>query len=240
MILSGRRQPIKWPNDALLLISPTLAFETWPKNLGMPGSLNVGIGKPLPKSARFKKDILTISDRQFGERVGIYRLLDIFEKHGIKTTVFLNGRTVERLPELCKEIDKIGHELASESYIHDYSYMKTLEEEKLDLHRNVQAFKNIIGKPPLGYFSMGERPSENTPQLAFDEGYTYWVDPRRRSSAYTLQVDSGELTVIPYIRYLNDYATFLGDGGYSQDTLADLERYFGSIGTARRRPIQTL
>ena len=130
----------------------------------------------------FKKDILTISDRQFGERVGIYRLLDIFEKHGIKTTVFLNGRTVERLPELCKEIDKIGHELASESYIHDYSYMKTLEEEKLDLHRNVQAFKNIIGKPPLGYLSMGERPSENTPQLASEEGYTYWVDPQHEDS----------------------------------------------------------
>ncbi|MDA4129322.1 MAG: polysaccharide deacetylase family protein, partial [Thaumarchaeota archaeon] len=203
----------------------------------MPGSLNVGIGKPLPRSAVFKKDILTISDRQFGERVGIYRLLDIFEKHGIKTTVFLNGRTVERLPELSKELDKLGHELASESYIHDYSYMKTLEEEKFDLHRNVQAFKNIVGKPPLGYLSMGERPSNNTPQLAFDEGYTYWVDPQHEELPYTLQVDGGELTVIPYIQYLNDYATFLGDGGSPRQLLQTWKDTFDQLySEARTNP----
>jgi peptidoglycan/xylan/chitin deacetylase (PgdA/CDA1 family) len=208
----SRRSPVKWPKDALLLISPCVAFETWPEDLGMRGSLNRSIGRHLPPAAVFKKDIRTISDRQFGDRVGIYRLVNLFEKHGVKTTFFLNGRTAERFPDLTKEIDRQGHEIATESYVHDYSFMKTLEEERSDLRKTVQAIKSVVGKPPLGYLSMGERPSDNSPQLAADEGYLYWVDPQHEELPYTLRVGGKELTVIPYTQYLNDYSTYLEDG----------------------------
>jgi peptidoglycan/xylan/chitin deacetylase (PgdA/CDA1 family) len=215
----SRRAPIKWPNDALLLISPCVAFETWPEDLGMRGSLNRSIGRQLPSEAIFKKDIRTISDRQFGDRVGIYRMINLFEKHKVKTTFFLNGRTVERFPELTREIDRQGHELASESYVHDYSFMKTSDEEKEDLRKTVSAFKEVVGKQPLGYLSMGERPSENSPQIAADEGYLYWVDPQHEELPYTLKVGKKELTVIPYTQYLNDYSTYLEDARAPRELL---------------------
>lgn len=212
MIGSGRRQAVKWPNDARLLILPCVAFETWPEDLGRRGSLNRSMGSSIPLSAVFKKDVRTISDRQYGEHVGIYRLLDLFEKHQVKTTFFLNGRTVERLPDLIKEIDGAGHESASESYVHDYSFMKTADEERADLKKTVQAFKTVVGKHPSGYLSMGERPSSNSPQIAADEGYVYWVDPQHEELPYTLEVGEKELTVVPYTQFLNDYNTYLESG----------------------------
>jgi peptidoglycan/xylan/chitin deacetylase (PgdA/CDA1 family) len=203
-----KREPITWPNGALIALVPGVAFETWPQDLGMPGSLNWSFGRPYPPKAVSKKDIGVISDRQFGERVGIYRLIELFEKEDVKTTFFLNGANVERFPDLSKEILKAGHELASESYEHDYNYMKTYDTEKNDIVRTVTAFKKIVGVNPSGYLSTGVKPTENTADIISGAGYLYWVDLLHEELPYTLVVNNRELVVLSYSQYLNDYSTY--------------------------------
>src|SRR5487761_2422436 len=125
----SRRTPIQWPDRARIAVLPCVAFETWPDDLGRPGTLNRSNRAPFPANARFKKDLCVVSDRQYGERVGIFRMLDIFAEEGIKTTFFINGSTAEIHPEIIKEIKAAGHEIGTESYIHNYNYMKRPEEE---------------------------------------------------------------------------------------------------------------
>ncbi len=65
-----RRKPIRWPNNARIAITTCVVTESWPDNLGTGKSLQSEFRKGLPSNAKFKRDICSITDRQYGERVG--------------------------------------------------------------------------------------------------------------------------------------------------------------------------
>ncbi len=203
-----RREPITWPESARIAIVPCVAFETWPDDLGVPGSLQNANRRAIPSTARFAKDMAVITDRQYGERVGIFRILDCFAEEGIQTTFFVSGATVEAYPDLFRDITRAGHEIATENYIHDYSFMKTPEQERADQKRTVEAVTKVLGEPPLGYLSTGVRPTEESPRIITDLGYRYWMDPQHEELPYTLRVDGRELTVLSYWLAINDYSTY--------------------------------
>ena len=201
------RPAITWPDGARLAIVPSVAFETWPADLGRPDSMQMSSRRPLPRNAVWDRDLSAITDHEYGERVGIYRLLDIFDRLDIRTTFFLNGVNAERFPTLVKQMADAGHEMASESWIHDYAFMKTREQERTDLERTVNAIQNVTGAHPRGYLSTGVIPSDNTPELAAELGYTYWMDPQHEELPYTLEVGDKRLVAMPYNLMLNDYST---------------------------------
>ena len=206
--MKRKRSPIKWPDSARIAITPCVAFETWPEDLGAPGSLQQENRRPLPKNAVTKKNLGTITDREFGERVGVFRMLEIFHKEGIQTTFFPTGITVQNYPDVFKEIVSQGHEIGTETWIHDYSYMKRRDKEKKDLQKTVNIVRESVGQPPKGYLSTGVAPSVDTVEIIAELGYTYWMDPQHEETPYTLKLKSGALTVLSYYQDLNDYSSF--------------------------------
>lgn len=206
--MKRKRSPIKWPNGARIAITPCVAYETWPEELGAAGSMQNENRRPIPKNAVTKKNLGTITDREFGERVGVFRMLDLFKKEGIQTTFFPTGITVANYPDVCKDIVAQGHEIGTETWIHDYNFMKSRAQEKKDLQKTVKAVKDVVGEGPKGYLSTGVAPSEFTPEIILELGYTYWMDPQHEETPYTLKLKGGELTVLSYNQYLNDYSTF--------------------------------
>jgi allantoinase len=224
--LVPRRESIRWPDNARIAVVPAVPFETWPEDIGMRNSLNRSSRRPYPPTAKSEKDLHVISDRQYGERWGVYRMLDMFRRHGIKTTFFPNGITMEKFPDIAQEIIADGHEVASESYIHGYSFMKTYEEEKADLRRTVEAIQRVVGERPRGYLSTGVQPSENTASIIAEEGYLYWVDPQHEDIPYTLKVNGRELVVLQYYAALNDYSTFGAEGRTPRQMLQMRKDYF--------------
>jgi peptidoglycan/xylan/chitin deacetylase (PgdA/CDA1 family) len=206
--MKRKRSPIKWPDGARIAITPCVAFETWPEDLGAPGSMQNESRRSMPKTAVTKKNLATITDREFGERVGVFRMLDIFQKEGIRTTFFPTGITVANYPDICQEIVQRGHEIGTETWIHDYNFMKSRAQEKKDLQKTVKAVQDAVGQPPRGYLSTGIAPSVHSPEIILELGYTYWMDPQHEETPYTLKVKGGELTVLSYYHFLNDYSTF--------------------------------
>jgi allantoinase len=206
-----RRSAIQWPKAAKIAVIPSVAFETWPNDLGLAGTHQHGLPRAVPANAVFKRDLRTVWDRQFGERVGIYRLLDIFEQEGIATTFWFNGINVERFPDLAREMEAMGHEIACEHWVHDYAFMKSEEEERLSIRRTVQAFQRVLKHHPHGYLSTGIQPSEVIPKLLVEEGFRYWVDPQNEELPYTLKVAGRKLVVAGSYTAgtaLNDYRVY--------------------------------
>ena len=224
----SRRTPIKWPDGARIAVLPCVAFETWPDDMGTRESLNRSNRAPFPADAHFKKDLCVITDRDYGERVGIFRMLDIFAKEGIKTTFFINGVTAEKHPAIIQEIKAAGHEIGTESYIHDYNYMKSPETERADLQKTVAAVKRVTGDSPAGYLSQGIQPTDHSPIIAADLGYSYWMDPQHEDLPYTLKVGNRELVVMDYMFGLNDYITN-GEGRTARDMLQMLKDCFDQL-----------
>ena len=144
--MKRKRSPIKWPDGARIAITPCVAFETWPEDLGAPGSLQQENRRVHPKNAVTKKSLASLTDREFGERVGVFRMMEIFHKEGIRTTFFPTGITIRNYPDVIKEAVAQGHEIGTETWIHDYSYMKKRDKEKSDLQKTVNAVKEVVGK----------------------------------------------------------------------------------------------
>lgn len=79
------------------------------------------------------------------------RLLDLFDKHEVKATHFILGWVAEKFPELVKEIDSRGHEVASHGYSHQLVYDQTPEVFRDETARSKDLLEDILGKPVNGY-----------------------------------------------------------------------------------------
>ncbi|MGD9722108.1 MAG: DUF3473 domain-containing protein [Pirellulales bacterium] len=79
------------------------------------------------------------------------RLLAILGQAGIRTTMFVLGKMAERFPEVVREIDAAGHEVASHGYGHVEIFKQSREEFAADLRRSKDFLEQLLGKPVRGY-----------------------------------------------------------------------------------------
>lgn len=79
------------------------------------------------------------------------RLLDLFDETGLRATFFVLGWVARRSPELVREIQRRGHEVASHGMSHKLVYDQTIEEFAAETHDAKALLEDIIGAPVLGY-----------------------------------------------------------------------------------------
>ncbi|MBU2685735.1 MAG: DUF3473 domain-containing protein [Gammaproteobacteria bacterium] len=104
------------------------------------------------------------------------RILDLFDKKGAKATFFILGWIAERHPELVKEIDARGHEVASHGFSHAKATTMTAEEFYQDVLKAKILLESIVGKSVHGYrapsFSIGKQ-NEWAFEKLKEAGYKY-------------------------------------------------------------------
>lgn len=203
-----RRDPIKWPGGAKIALSFFVSWETWPEDLGTNASHQRSNRGRLPDNALFKKDMGVVMDRKYGEKAGIWRLLDLFEREHIKATFFLNGRTAEENSEAAKQIVADGHELAAQPYIHEYAVMLDKDGEREIIRRSIEAFRTTAGVTPLGYLSPGVRPTPNTVDLIAELGFTWSSDCIDDDVPYNVRSGNKSIVMMPKDFHPNDYTTY--------------------------------
>jgi len=79
------------------------------------------------------------------------RLLELLERHNTRATFFTLGWVAEKSPQLVREIQKAGHEVASHGYSHQLIYNQTPEVFREETRRSKQILEDIIGEPVTGY-----------------------------------------------------------------------------------------
>jgi peptidoglycan-N-acetylglucosamine deacetylase len=109
---------------------------------------------------------------EYGARVGVPRVLDLLERHGIRATFFVPGHTVESFPRETESILERGHEIAHHSYAHVDPSRQSRDEEVADMERALAVLARI-GVRPLGYRSPSADLSASTLQLVEEHGFLY-------------------------------------------------------------------
>lgn len=208
-----QRKPIKWPNNERVAITICIVTESWPEDLGMPTYPESGLRTGTPAQARFQRDIALITDFQYGERIGVYRVMEVLRQEGIRASFFVNGYTVEAFPDLMKKIIAEGHEIGSENWRHEYVIMMSAEEQRADLKRTVDTFQRVLGFKPQGFMIPGARPTDETPGLLVELGYKYWMCFLNEDLPYVLKVDGGELVTASGGTWMTDRRTGSGNAG---------------------------
>lgn len=104
------------------------------------------------------------------------RVLDLFERAGVKGTFFTLGWVAERYPALIRRIVADGHEIASHGWDHQRVFTMDAEGFRADLRRAHQLIEAAGGQPPIGYRAPSFSIDHRTPwahRVLADEGYVY-------------------------------------------------------------------
>jgi peptidoglycan/xylan/chitin deacetylase (PgdA/CDA1 family) len=114
-----------------------------------------------------------ISRGEFGPRVGAPRLLALLKKHGIRSTWFIPGHTIETYPRACEAVVAAGHEIAHHGWTHRPPASLTREEEERELVRGNEAIRKLVGRAARGYRSPSWDLSPHSVRLLLKHGFLY-------------------------------------------------------------------
>ena len=153
------RRPVQWPGDARLAVWINVGLQFFPLNQrGKPFAVPGGMTMPYP-------DLRHFSLRDYGNRVGIYRFLDAFDRYGIKPGFAFSAQLAERAPYLLRRIVERGDEILCHGWNMDslhYGGMDQQEEAEL-VERSLKRLRELSGQPVTGWISPARNESEHTP-----------------------------------------------------------------------------
>jgi peptidoglycan/xylan/chitin deacetylase (PgdA/CDA1 family) len=196
------RPRLTWPNGAnvALWVIPNIEFfsleEKVPAGSG-------GTGAPVP-------DVPAWSARDYGNRVGVFRLMQVLDRHDIRATVALNADLCAQHPAIIEE----GRKRAWEWMGHNESNTRRLNEaepgEEPRIIRDALAtIAQATGKRPLGWLSSGLQETWDTLDLLATEGCEYVCDWTNDDQPYIMTLEGGQrLVSIPYSHEINDKPAF--------------------------------
>ncbi len=142
-----RIRGLRWPEGARIAVNFTMDFDAM--------LLRRLLNEPPMQLAK----------GEFGGRVGIWRLVEVFDSHGVKTTVFTPGRICELYPEALRAAARGGHEIADHMWEHRVPEDRALELDHL--RKTGDAIERTVGRRPVG------TRSHHTPALLRGEGFLY-------------------------------------------------------------------
>jgi putative urate catabolism protein len=148
---------------------------------------------------------------EYGSRVGVWRLLGLFRRHGVPLTVFGVAMALERNPGVVEAFLKAGHEIASHGWRWINYQDVPLEVERSHMQRAIAIHKTLTGERPLGWYA--GRTSPNTRRLVVEDGgFLYDADDYSDELPwYDTRYGKPQL-VVPYTLDANDmrFATAQG------------------------------
>jgi peptidoglycan/xylan/chitin deacetylase (PgdA/CDA1 family) len=159
-----------------------------------------GLGvRPFPDYPRF-------SHREYGHRVGIFRVLDVLQKLGINATVAMDSQTAEHYPYLVKYcLDQgceiIAHGVSGSQMI---SGNMSVEAETIFIRSSMEIMEKATGKRPRGWSGTDYGESERTPDLLRQAGFDYVCDWVNDEQPYPMR---DGLTALPTMLEMDDLFT---------------------------------
>jgi hypothetical protein len=130
-----------WPDKARLVISISMQFETGAQP-------DRGAGSPFPPIDPRYPDLPVQKWYEYGFKEGIPRMLDMWDRVGIKVTSHMVGQAVEKHPELAKEIVDRGHEAAGHGQTWEPQYSMTPEQERAGYQASIDTIQKATGTRP--------------------------------------------------------------------------------------------
>lgn len=207
MIGYGDKPPLaRWPGGARVAVQFVLNYEEGGERAilhGDPASeafLSEMVGaQPIPDARHMSMESLY----EYGSRVGVWRILDLFRRYDIPLTIYGVAMAMERHPAVVDAFLKAGHEIASHGWRWiDYQHVP-IDTEREHMAKAIEIHKRLTGERPLGWYT--GRTSPNTRRLVVEEGgFTYDADDYNDDLPYYDTRYGKPQLVVPYTLDAND------------------------------------
>lgn len=200
-----RRAPLTLPGGDRVAVVVYLNIEHFPESAP---------GTPLmPQTASMTPDVLNYGWRDYGNRVGLWRITEALDRHGIAASVCLNAEVCTEYPQIIEE----GNERNWEWMGHGMNNTQPLNGIDEDAERALiaQVLDDIekgTGTRPKGWLGPYLAQTFNTPDLLAEAGVEYVCDATCDDQPFAMKVRSGSLLSMPYSVEINDIPAILSIG----------------------------
>ena len=196
------RPVFDWPGGARLAVYIAVNLEVFPFAEG----LGVPLNNPLPEP-----DVVNFGWRDWGNRVGVWNLLDALDEHAMPAAALINTALYDDCPAVAAAFRARGDEFVGHG--------RTNAERQADMAPRAEAAllaecrARIVaeeGTPPAGWLSPWVSETHDTPDLLVEAGYRYTLDWPHDDQPTWLATRAGPLMAIPYARPNNDLPALHG------------------------------
>ena len=182
-----QRPKLAWPKNvrvAFCVVLPLEYYELLPAEDSIRDSRFVG------EFGNYHPDYRTWTQREYGNRTGIFRVMDVLDRYQIRAGVAVNAMAAERYPYLIEQFRKrkyefIAHGTSANRLI---SSKMTEAQEKAEIAASITAIEKAAGVTPKGWVGQEYGESQRTPQLLADAGLDYVLDWPNDDQPYPMKV----------------------------------------------------
>lgn len=210
------RPKFRLPNRARVAVIPYVNIEHFPHNI--PGTAII------PGTQQFNPDPLNYGWRDYGNRVGLWRMIDLMDECGMRGTVCLNSEIIREYPRIIDETHKrnwayIGHGINNAPA----NFLSNIDEKKeREIVKSVlTSMEKAIGRKTKGWLSPFLTHTNNTPNILAEFGVEYLCDYTADDHPFPFNTQKGRLIAVPYTVELNDIPAFQ-NVGVSSEAFGDM------------------
>jgi allantoinase len=196
------RAPLLLPNGARMAVWVIVNIEEWDPQQPMPRTVITppAGGSPSP-------DIPNWCWHEYGNRVGFWRMLTVFDAFDIPAVLAINGCAIAAFPPIVDAALKRKWELIGHGFTQ--RNMQKVADERADIRATREVIAKATGKPPRGWLGPGLTETWETPDLLVEEGYDYVADWVLDDQPVWLKTRTRPIVSLPYTQECNDVAMML-------------------------------
>ena len=196
------RPRLELPGGARLAVWIIVNIEEWDIHATMPRTVLTppAGGSPIP-------DIPNWAWHEYGNRVGFWRMLKIFDQFDVPGVLAINGSAIDAYKPIAEAALKRNWEFMGHGYTQ--KNMQKVEDEALDIRKTTEAIEGFTGRKPRGWLGPALTETWHTPGTLQEAGYDYVCDWVLDDQPVVLKTRAGEIVNTPYTQECNDVAMML-------------------------------
>lgn len=202
------RPDFTWPGGKRLAVYVALCVEHF--------AYGSGLGLPYSPGLQYP-NTYNWAWREYGNRVGGWRLIELFDEYRLPLSVLLNTECYAHCPELVAAHRRRGDEIVAHGRTNsEHQNGMEIEAERRLIAEATQAIASHEGAAPSGWMSPGAHPSASTEDLLAEAGYAYTMDWPMDDQPVWLKTKGGPLLAMPYPHEVNDVPMVVLHDGTAQ------------------------
>ena len=202
-----RRAPLRWPNGAHVAFAVVVSTEYYEMQPAagnfIPANVPGGFGRaPYP-------DFRAFSQRDYGNRVGVFRVIEALQRFSIPATAALDANVATRYPYVIAQFQKHNIEIAGHGHAvtHVISNHMAEADERAYIASALDTLKRVSGVRPIGWHGPEYGQSERTPALLAELGVEYALDWPNDEQPFLMRTHSRPLISLAMALELDDVIT---------------------------------
>ena len=197
-----KRPKWSWPNGAKLAFWICPNVEVFHLDTAMPND-----SQERPTGREAIPMVRQWAQRDYGNRVGIWRVMEVLAKHDIRASAATNSDICRHMPVIVEEMLKLDWEIMGHGKTNTHRVNEIApEEERVFVKEAFDTIEEVAGKRPAGWLGSGLQETWNTLEFLLDNGCKYVSDWVNDDQPYRITVGGRELISVPYSFEANDSA----------------------------------